>query len=132
MFGRLLCRVFGHKHIMKFHPKGVFWCHSAGWFDDVCERCDWSADKTPEGQKRLETQRLDKFHPHYGKDVVSPRRMDLLKSLLYCAIDLGEIRTQLERTELEAMETAGLVRQNNVQGWTYYVITEAGKNAIPK
>lgn len=51
----LLCWLFGHKHIMNFHKEGVYWCFSAGGYDDVCERkgCNFRAELTSDGLRRL-------------------------------------------------------------------------------
>lgn len=65
----LLCLFFGHKHVLKFHKEGVWWCWSSGGFDDVCERkgCDFRSELTPEGFKRYQESRCrDPRDPMYN------------------------------------------------------------------
>jgi len=56
-WNRLLCSIFGHKHGMKFHKGGLFFCWSAGSYDAICKRCDFKWETTPEGIKALAQSR---------------------------------------------------------------------------
>lgn len=64
---KLLCLLFGHKHIMNFHKEGVYWCYSAGGYDCVCERnCGYRWEQTEEGLKvLLKSRERDPRTPSY-------------------------------------------------------------------
>ena len=55
---RLICKIFGHNHYMKFHPAGKYYCFSAGPYDCLCYRCDFDWISTQEGRAVQLEQRI--------------------------------------------------------------------------
>lgn len=58
---RLWCHLFGHRHYMKFHTDGKYYCTSGGPYDSLCRRCDYDWSLTKVGQQAMIDHMVDKY-----------------------------------------------------------------------